>query len=256
MVASEAGRLELIQDNDTRWNSFHLAISRALEVKERLEMFCRKHKPHPKSGTLKDDLLTHTHWYHLSRLHDCLNLFHVATLEIEGNGAFFYDWFLQLSWLLDELDNWRVDFAEEASRDSTFAALSDAVSHAWSKCEKYYKLADETPFSYAAVILNPTMKMQWFIDRWACGTAEPRTWIPQVEEQVRRHWLHFYKHRDKRTTLPSSSSKRVSPAAGSSAGSAGSDDLRERLRVYKRVRLDHEILLDDVDDFEEYLRTD
>jgi len=100
---AEFDQLELIQDNDTRWNSFYLAISRALEVKERLEMFCRKHKPHPKSGTLKDDLLTHTHWYHLSRLHDCLNLFHVATLEIEGNGAFFYDWFPQLSWLLDEL---------------------------------------------------------------------------------------------------------------------------------------------------------
>jgi len=45
----------------------------------------------------------------------------------------------------------------------------------------------------------------------------------------------------------------VSTAAGSSAGS---DDLRERLRVYKRVKLDHETLLDDVDDFEEYLRTD
>ncbi|KAF4546988.1 Hypothetical protein D9617_77g092420 [Elsinoe fawcettii] len=189
------------------------------------------------------------HWYHLSRLHDCLNLFHVATLEIEGNGALFYDWFLQLSWLLDELDNWRVDFAEEASRDSTFAALSDAVSQAWSKCEKYYKLADETPFSYAAVILNPTMKMQWFIDRWACGTAEPRTWIPQVEEQVRRHWLQFYKHRDKGSTLPSSSSKRVSPAAGSSAGS---DDLRELLRVYKRVKLDDEVLLDDVDEMWTY----
>lgn len=250
---AEFNQLELIQDNDTRWNSFHLAISRAIEVKERLEMFCRKHKPHPKSGTLKDDLLTHTHWYHLSRLHDCLNLFHVATLEIEGNGAFFYDWFPQLSWLLDELDNWRVDFADEASRDSTFAALSDAVSHAWLKCEKYYKLADDTPFSYAAVILNPTMKTQWFIDRWACGTAEQRTWIPQVEEQVRQHWMRFYKHIDRKTTLPASRSTRMSPAAGPSAGS---DDLRERLRVYKRVKLDHEALLDNVDDFEEYLRTD
>ena len=162
---ADLDKLELIQDNDTRWNSFYLAISRALAVKERLEMFCKKHKPDPRSGALKDDLLTHTHWYHLSRLQDCLNLFHVATLEIEGNGAFFYDWFPQLSWLLDELDNWRVDFADEASKDPTFGALSDAVQHAWLKCEKYYKLADDTPFSYAAVMLNPTMKKQWFVDR-------------------------------------------------------------------------------------------
>lgn len=58
-----------------------------------------------KLGPLRDDVLTHTHWYHLNRIQDCSNLFHVATLEIEGNGAFFYDWFPQLSWLLDELDN-------------------------------------------------------------------------------------------------------------------------------------------------------
>lgn len=242
-------QLELIQDNDTRWNSFYLAISRALVVKERLEMFCKKHKPDTRSGALKDDLLTHTHWYHLSRLHDCLNLFHVATLEIEGNGSFFYDWFPQLSWLLDELDNWRVDFADEASKDPTFGTLSDAAQHAWLKCEKYYKLADDTPFSYAAVILNPTMKKQWFADRWSSGTAEQRAWISQIEEQVRQHWLRYYKHGDKPAMVPTSSSVRAVP-------SAASDDLRERLRVYKRVKLDHEASADDIDDLEEYLRTD
>jgi len=96
-------------------------------VKERLELFCKKHKLDLKLGPLRDDLLTYTHWYHLSRIQDCLNMFHVATLEIEGNGAFFYDWFPQLSWLLDEFDNWRVDFADEASKDLTFATLSDAA---------------------------------------------------------------------------------------------------------------------------------
>ena len=218
-------------------------------MKERLEMFCKKHRPDPRSGALKDDLLTHTHWYHLSRLHDCLNLFHVATLEIEGNGSFFYDWFPQLSWLLDELDNWRVDFADEASKDPTFRTLSDAAQHAWLKCEKYYRLADDTPFSYAAVILNPTMKKQWFVDRWSSGTAEQRAWIAQIEEQVRQHWLRYYKHGGKPAMVSTSNSVRAVP-------SAASDDLRERLRVYKRVKFDHEASADDVDDFEEYLQTD
>ena len=103
---------------------------------ERLEIFCGKHQPHSKSGSLKDNLLMYSHWYHLSRLHDRLNVVHVATLEINGNGALVYDWFPQLSWLLSEFDNWRVDLANKASRDPKFASLSDAVSHAWSKCEK------------------------------------------------------------------------------------------------------------------------
>lgn len=197
-------------------------------MKERLELFCKKHKPDLKLGPLRDDLLTHTHWYHLGRIQDCLNLFHVATLEIEGNGAFFYDRFPQ---------------------DPTFATLSDAARHAWLKCEKYYKLADDTSFSYAAVILNPTMKKQWFVDRWSSDTTEQRSWIPQVKEQVRQHWLCFYKHTGTAKTLQPPNQARVSLPASS-------DDLRERLRVYKRVKLDHEASSDGIDDFEEYLRTD
>ena len=77
--------------------------------------------------------------------------------------------------------------------------------------------------------------------------------IPQVEEQVRQRWMRFYKRRDRKMTLPASRSTRISPAAGPSAGSKY---LRQRLRVHKRVKLDHKTLLDDVDDFEEYLRTD
>lgn len=105
------------------------------------------------------------------------------------------------------------------------------------------------PFSYAAVVLNPTMKEQWFADRWSSGIAKQRAWISQIEEQVRQHWLQFYKHRDKPTRASPSSSVWVAP-------SAASDDLRERLRVYERVELDHEASADDIDDFEKYLRTD
>ena len=150
---------------------------------------------------------------------------------------------------MDELDNWRVDFANEASKDPTFGLLSDAAQHAWLKCEKYYKLADNTPFSYAAFILNLTMKKQWFVDRWSSGTAEQRAWISQIEEQVRQHWLRYYKHGDKSAMASFSNAPRA-------VSSAAFDDLRERLRVYKRVKLDHEASADDIDDFEEYLRTD
>lgn len=64
--------------------------------------------------------------------------------------------------------------------------------------------------------------------------------------------MHFYKYRDKRTILPALSLKRVSLAV---SPSVGSDDLRERSRVYKRVKLNHKALLDDINEFEEYLRT-
>jgi hypothetical protein len=46
------------------------------------------------------------------------------------------------------------------------------------------------------------------------------------------------------------------PSSSRTIPSAASDDLRERLRVYKRVKLDHEASADDIDDFGDYLRTD
>jgi hypothetical protein len=126
---------------------------------------------------------------------------------------------------------------------------SDAAQHAWLKCEKYYKIADDIPVPYAALTLNPTTKKQWFVDRWTSETTEQRAWISQVEKQVRQHWLQFYKHKGRPT--------RPSPLGpGRAVPSAAFDELTERLRVYKRVKLGCEALPENVDDFERYLRTD
>lgn len=40
------------------------------------------------------------------------------------------------------------------------------------------------------------MKKLRSADRWSPNTAEPRTWISLIGEQVSKHWLRFYKHRD------------------------------------------------------------
>ena len=61
------------------------------------------------------------------------------------------------------------------------------------------------------------------------ATAEQRTWIAMIEEQVRQHWLRYYKHGDKLAMVSTFNLVRAIP-------SAVSDDLRERLRVYKRVK--------------------
>ncbi|KAH7418795.1 hypothetical protein BKA64DRAFT_655214, partial [Cadophora sp. MPI-SDFR-AT-0126] len=37
--------LELIQNNSTRWNSWFHSITRALNVRERLELFSARHIP-------------------------------------------------------------------------------------------------------------------------------------------------------------------------------------------------------------------
>lgn len=156
--------VQLIRDNTTRWNSFYISIGRAINVKERINKFCKQHTPVDKRERgLKDDILTPKHWYHLERLHSCLETFYAATLATEGNKSFLYDWYPTMTFLLNEIDSWRQEFAAESQETSDQASqyLSGCLEHSWAKCEKYVRLADDTPIIYAAVVMNPAFKMQW-----------------------------------------------------------------------------------------------
>lgn len=49
---------QLIEDNDTRWNSFFMAIGRALNVRERIVEFCFMHQAVGADRRLEDDTLS------------------------------------------------------------------------------------------------------------------------------------------------------------------------------------------------------
>jgi hypothetical protein len=53
-----------------------------------------------------------------------------------------------------EIDDWRVD-AKDIQGDDY---LATCLTASWNKMEKYYKLVDDTPVYYAAILLNPTLK--------------------------------------------------------------------------------------------------
>jgi hypothetical protein len=142
----------------------------------------------------------------------------------QGQKTFLYDWFPTLNFLLEETDAWKQDFSGEASA-SYLAACCEA---AWLKCEKYFKLADNTPILYAAVIMDPTLKQQWFIEQWADGTLEQKGWILQVQEQVRDVWRSEYKQQ--RELLNESP-----PLAGSTSTSY-ENTVFDRLASAKRLK--------------------
>ena len=88
-------------------------------------------------------------------------MFEVATMDTQGN-RYLWNYFITLSWMLDIVDAFKEEFQDDASKDTTFRDLSECCSHSWSKIEKYYVLCDQMPILYAAVMLNPVIKNQWF----------------------------------------------------------------------------------------------
>jgi len=95
--------LQLIQDNMTRWTSFHDTLQRACNLRPRIDRFCKLHRPHNGDRGLQDDLLVTITGHQIERTQDVLTYFHKALLFGECHRAFLSMSFRQLQWLMNEL---------------------------------------------------------------------------------------------------------------------------------------------------------
>jgi hypothetical protein len=53
---------------------------------------------------------------------------------------------------------------KKKAKIQSYYYLAACAKAAWQKYKKYYIKADDTAAYYAAIIFNPTLKMQWFYD--------------------------------------------------------------------------------------------
>lgn len=100
------------------------------------------------------------------------------------------DFFMVLHHLMNSVDAWE----EEAGGDLKDKRLETSLRASWLKLEKYYKLVDETPIYYAAIILNPTLKIQYFHQIWTSETQVE--WIQPTIAKVREIWTTQFKQRN------------------------------------------------------------
>jgi hypothetical protein len=263
---SEFDGLELIQSQQTRWNSYFTSIGRALNVKERIQVFCDQYEAGQSQKSLTEDRLSEQQWDELAHLHDQLETFYDGTLSTEGRLSTLADHFQTLDWLLNEIQQAKIKFEElhkEAVRRNTnrvtvdaeaddFAFLAASAEASWRKAEEYFKKADETPAYYAAIALNPTLKNQWYIETWT--DEEKKSWIPSVTKLVRGLWLEEYRgrHSTKHTSVSASFCPTLpAPVRKEKAFVA--------VKSHKRLKLRHEALATDppaVDLLDQFLETD
>lgn len=102
-------------------------------------------------------------------------------------------------------------------------------------------LTNETPLYYAAVVLNPTLKMQYFKQIWSHKSSQEQAWIIQVENQVRGIYEGEYK-------VPTRNAPRVSFSSDETP--------RGRLWQAKRLKLNHSNVESAPDELTDYLSSD
>ena len=96
--------LELIRNNSTLWNSWFNSITRALNVRERLELFSARHVPSKGSQGISNFKLDGQHWFELEKIELALKDFYAATLLTEGKKTSLADWFSTLDCLFQEIN--------------------------------------------------------------------------------------------------------------------------------------------------------
>ena len=190
-------------DNATRWNSVYRMLTRALNVRERLTKFVREHKPQNTAGgdphseryRPQNERLTAKDWIFLERLYSALEAFYAATMVTQGYEPWLSDWFTTLHWLLNEVNDWKVDALEEQGDEHLAACLGAS----WNKIEKHYKLVDNMHVYYAAILLNPTLKTAKLRQMWS-SNPDTAPWVSQVEEYVKTMWRTQYKPANRAST--------------------------------------------------------
>jgi len=170
-----------IAANLTRWNSDFLAIRRALQLRNPLELFISRHQ---REGLSKDQLDPED-WKELQDILAILQPFHKATLDLEGhrgNGVL-YEIFPVMDTLLEHLENGKELYT--ASESTPY--LPQSIDLSWKKLNKYYASTEFNPVLYAAVALHPSMKYEYF----EFARESNPDWIVQAHAITTQLWRTF-----------------------------------------------------------------
>ncbi|KAF7568865.1 Dimer-Tnp-hAT domain containing protein [Pyrenophora tritici-repentis] len=256
---SQFDGLELIQNNSTRWNSWFYSITRALNVRERLELFSARHVPGKGSVGIANFKLDGQHWFELEKIELALKDFYAATLLSEGKKTSLADWFSTLDCLLREISETKDhyhDIHTEDDNNFTWKYLQGCADAAWLKCVEYYnnqqlnwqnRFPEDTdlpPTYYAAQILDPYRKWGWFRQEWVLhGDEEKKRWFENAQLAVKHLWETEYKGRYPVEMLPPPARKERDP-----------DPAFDRQREHKRIRIDAPVSTTDL--YEQYISTD
>ncbi|OXA42190.1 putative AC transposase [Folsomia candida] len=140
---------QLVIDVKTRWNSTHAMITRALELKIPILVFCSSEPEFQKH------ILTESDWSALEHLMVVLQYFDRATEHLSMSRHVTITSVVPMfDWISDKLTSF--------ISDGSSPALTDAASKAYDKIQKYFPDPEKDELLFTAVILNPSCKLQYF----------------------------------------------------------------------------------------------
>ncbi|KAK8120231.1 hypothetical protein PG999_004351 [Apiospora kogelbergensis] len=227
--------LELVLNNETRWNSTYLMIDRAILKRDDVEAFVIKNQLDPDFTRRipSDDVLVAEDWKLLVELRDALEPLYRQTMRCQGwskQGSFGCLWEVlpgmddpsDLMYLACRLyankflaanaDSQLPSTSPQAhsqvswshqDHHTRFEALPPdsrqyfrlSVMNAWKKLNEYYAKLGNSPLFAAAVILHPRLGISWLEGQW--DDPEQLVWIHNAKAGLYRFWKRWYSQEER-----------------------------------------------------------
>lgn len=199
--------LELVPNNDTRWNSTYKMIKRATELQSELNTFLQEEQTiytnnvaaahrRPKntdslSRRFYESKIPPEDWKQLHDLLKILDPIHHATKLLEGHpGAHL---FCNLGFVIPTFEFILKGFEDLVQEHYDKPLLLQCINAAWEKANEYYSLLDRSPAYVAAVVLDHRFGWQFLENHWE---AEHPDWLRHSRELIRALWEREYNHPD------------------------------------------------------------
>lgn len=200
------------QDNTTRWNSAFLMIVRALSLRQQIDYFSFQNRSiRDNDGGLKpEQILTPEDWLILTQLAEGLQVFHTATVALEGyakDAKFGAMW--ECIPVLEVLSNNLIRLQVEYPLSTTFKTtdisnmnpkpehlpganpatefMCESVNRAWVKFQEYYSLTGRSIWYIAGLILNPEQKWNYLEYAW----GDEKDWVLTAKRQFKDLWAQY-----------------------------------------------------------------
>lgn len=187
--------LMVICDNATQWNSAYAMIEGAMELRNYISLFCEEYGQPPHNTLEREsscylDVLTGEDWQMLSDSCLILKPFQNLAKRMEGHvktGAHGSLWevFVAIESTLKELNNFKANYTQliDEGQDKQFILAS--IKNSVVVLEKYRGYVRDSPAYFAAVITNPSLKLELFKQK------APR-FLYTAQKSVQNLWAKEY----------------------------------------------------------------
>lgn len=164
--------LMVICDNATQWNSACAMIERALELRSYISLFCEEYgqlsqNTHERENSCHLDILSREDWQFLSDCHLILKPFQNLAKRMEdhakkGTHGSLWEVFVAIESTLKEMTKYKENYTQliDEGQDTRFILAS--INNSLVVLERYRGYMRDSPAYFAAVITNPSLKLELF----------------------------------------------------------------------------------------------